>query len=502
MVNSIIAQRYQISHTLGEGGTAVTYKAFDLQTSQAVAIKELSLDNINWKQADLFEQREVKTLQQLNHPRIPRYIDYFASDEEDNFYFLITSGKSLQDFVEEGILLKKFYLVQELITGNNLWQWREKLLEVDEKEIQDIAKQILTILIYLQSLIPPVIHRDIKPQNLIYTDKKEIFLVDFGAVPDQVAKTSYGTTFVGTEGYMAPEQGSGGKVSLATDLYGLGATLIYLLSGKNPSELPDKKMKIDFKKEVKLSYDFAQWLDILLEFYPDNRFQNAKIALESLEDQCNLKDYLQKNFKKPQYSSISLNKTQEYLIINIPCALNRTGWNYGLGLFGISLYILIFLILLIITISTYNIYWRIPCFIYAVLLLIQPFKKIEGIKIVKLVILGIIILPFFLNLNYSILASFSILTIETFLGYSVNQIIRNLLFDTELEINKAGQIFMEEKNIFILEKSRHLFFREIAYNNLLKLLTRKERQWLNEEIESFLKNQSTIRSLMRLKPIF
>ena len=184
--------------------------------------------------------------------------------------------------------------MQELVKGKNLGKWRNNINKVNEKEVKKMAMQVLDILTYLQTLIPPVVHRDIKPQNLIYTENKQIFLVDFGAVPDQVAKTSYGTTFIGTKGYMAPEQGSGGKVSLATDLYGLGATLVYLLSGKNPSDLPLKRLKINFRKEIKVSSKFAQWLDVLLEFEPDNRFQNAEIALNVLEGKGKIKDYIKR----------------------------------------------------------------------------------------------------------------------------------------------------------------------------------------------------------------
>ncbi|MDJ0657977.1 MAG: serine/threonine-protein kinase [Crocosphaera sp.] len=482
----ILGKRYKMGDRLGEGGTAITYKAVDIQTSQEVAIKVLSLDNVDWKQADLFEKREVKILKQLNHPRIPRYIDYFVSDNEDNFYFPITSQKSLQDFVEEGILLKKFYLVQELVKGKNLVEWRENINKVNEKEVKNIAIQVLNILIYLQSLA--VFHRDIKPQNLIYTDKKEIFLVDFGAVPDQIAKTSYGTTFIGTKGYMAPEQGSGGKVSLATDLYGLGATLIYLLSGKNPSDLPVKKLKINFRKEIKLSSKFAQWLDVLIEFDPENRFQNAEIALNVLEGQGNIKDYIKKNLGKPKYSSISLTKIKKALIIKIPCALNRKRWNYALGVLGITVYIIVFLILLIITISTYNIFWRIPTFIYAFLLLIQPFKKISKLKIVKFVILGISILPFILNFNYSIIAAFLLLGFEAWFGDFISNLIRSLLFDTQLKINRNQKIFIEEKFSFILKQNQQLFFKETSLSDLSKLLTRREKQWLSDEIKQFLKD--------------
>ncbi|MGK7954748.1 MAG: serine/threonine protein kinase [Crocosphaera sp.] len=482
----LIGKKYKLGDRLGEGGTAITYKATDTKISQEVAIKVLSLDNVDWKQADVFERREVKTLRQLTHPRIPRYIDYFVSDNEANFYFPIADQKSLQDFVEEGILIKKFYLVQELVKGKNLVEWRQNINKVNEKEVKNIAIQVLKILIYLQSLT--FIHRDIKPQNLIYTDKKEIFLVDFGAVPDQIAKTSYGTTFIGTKGYMAPEQGSGGKVSLATDLYGLGATLIYLLSGKNPSDLPIKKLKINFRKDIKLSSHFAQWLDVLLEFEPENRFQNAQIALDVLEGKGNIKDYIKKNIGKPKYSSISLTKTKEELTFKIPCALNRKRWNYTLGILAISVYIIAFLILLIITMSTYNIFLRIPSFIYAFLLIIQTFKQFKKIKVVKFVILGITILPFILNLNYSMISAFFLLGLEVCFSEFFSRIIRDLLFDNQLKINKNKEIFIQEKFSFISKQNRKLVFQYKPPSKVLKLLTRREKQWLTDEIQRFFKD--------------
>ncbi|MBE9166050.1 protein kinase [Pleurocapsales cyanobacterium LEGE 06147] len=165
----IIANRYQIIATLGQGGIATTYRALDTNSNIEVAIKTISLKGISdWKQIELFE-REAKILQQLDHPGIPQYIDYFEIDTKEDRYF---------------------HLVQQLAPGKSLYDLINDGWCPDEQEVTNIASLILKIIIYLQQLSPPIIHRDIKPQNIIRQENGEVFLVDFGAVP-----AVYQTTF-------------------------------------------------------------------------------------------------------------------------------------------------------------------------------------------------------------------------------------------------------------------------------------------------------------------
>jgi eukaryotic-like serine/threonine-protein kinase len=259
---SILHERYQILDLLGTGGSGKTYRAIDQPQQTAVAIKVLSLRGMaDWKTLELFE-REAKILAQLHHPAIPRYLDFFRApvDGDDTFCLVqeIAPGRSLADWVAEGYIFS-------------------------EKELRQIATQILEILIYLQTFTPPIIHRDIKPQNLLYTDSRMIYLVDFGAVRDTYHLTiTGGSTIVGTYGYMAPEQFRG-QALLATDLYGLGTTLLYLKSGQDPADLPVQQMKINFRNRVKTSVDFANWLDGLLEPIPEDRYCDAKLALDCLQ---------------------------------------------------------------------------------------------------------------------------------------------------------------------------------------------------------------------------
>ncbi|WP_309743764.1 MULTISPECIES: serine/threonine-protein kinase [unclassified Chamaesiphon] len=252
---------YQLLDLLGEGGSGKTYRAVDDRSQTEVAIKVLSLRGMrDWKTLELFE-REAKVLAQLNHPAIPHYLDAFQTE---------IAGEDA------------FCLVQAIAPGRTLTDWVESGHVFSEEDLRDIATQILEILIYLQTFTPPIIHRDLKPQNLLWSESGEIYLVDFGAVRDTYHLTiTGGSTIVGTYGYMAPEQFRGQAV-LATDLYGLGTTLLYLKSGQDPADLPVKLMKIDFRHRVKTSPDFANWLERLLEPIPEDRYRNAAQALDAL----------------------------------------------------------------------------------------------------------------------------------------------------------------------------------------------------------------------------
>jgi eukaryotic-like serine/threonine-protein kinase len=259
--DEIIQDRYHLAEVLGQGGIGTTYRARDGETDRWVAIKVVSLRQMKgWKTLDLLE-REIKVLQALDHPAIPDYFDSFEVDRADT---------------------RVFYLVQELATGQSLAQWVAEGWRPDQGEVQDIAEQLLDILSYLQTLTPPVIHRDIKPHNIIRDRSGQLYLVDFGAVQDTVRHTiTGGSTVVGTLGYMAPEQFRG-QATLTTDLYGLGTTLIFLLTGIDPIALPEKNMRLDFRRCCKVRPDFAQWLDGLIAPAAEARCPNAQSALAML----------------------------------------------------------------------------------------------------------------------------------------------------------------------------------------------------------------------------
>lgn len=293
----LLKDRYQIINLLGQGGIASTYAADDLNIGKPVAIKILSLRQLkDWKALELFE-REGKVLGQLNHPGIPKYLDYFQLDIEGD---------------------RRFYIVQEIAPGQSLQDWVESGWRPTELELREIAKQLLEILTYLHQLTPPVVHRDIKPKNIIRQSDGKIFLVDFGAVQDTYRHTmTSGSTIVGTYGYMAPEQFRG-QAKPATDLYGLGATLLFLLTHKDPADFPEKRMKIDFRPYVKITPELADWLEHLLEPVIEDRLTSATEALAELQGKRERIAPRSPGNLQPLGSRVVLEKTPQKLKIKVP----------------------------------------------------------------------------------------------------------------------------------------------------------------------------------------
>ncbi|MEL6180016.1 MAG: serine/threonine-protein kinase, partial [Myxococcota bacterium] len=211
----VIGARYRVLEPLGKGGMGTTYAAEDIKTGQQVALKALSLESLSdWKALELFE-REARVLKSIDHPGVPAYIDDVSGGEDD-----------------------AFYLVQERVNGASLAQKMEAGWRPDESEVQRIARGVLDILCYLHGRYPLIIHRDITPSNVLLREDGRVALVDFGAVKDRPqTEDAFASTVVGTYGYMAPEQLQSNAVP-ASDLYGLGTTLAFVLTGHPPSKLP------------------------------------------------------------------------------------------------------------------------------------------------------------------------------------------------------------------------------------------------------------------------
>ncbi|TNF34585.1 MAG: serine/threonine protein kinase [Deltaproteobacteria bacterium] len=257
---TVLAGRYCLDEVLGKGGFAVTWAATDLRDGGRVAVKELRLDRApDWEAIRHFE-REARVLRGLRHPRIPAYIDFVAPEPGPDGTFL---------------------LVQELAPGRALSRRMADGWRPDVDAVRDIAVRVLETLVHLHGLAPPVLHRDITPGNLILSDDGEVMLVDFGAVRDRIAGQSSFGSVVGTYGYMAPEQYQG-TARPQSDLYNLGATLAHLLTGRRPSELPHRRLRIDLGAATHLTGPLRRWLERMLEPAPEDRFPSAQAALDAL----------------------------------------------------------------------------------------------------------------------------------------------------------------------------------------------------------------------------
>ncbi|MCC5610011.1 serine/threonine protein kinase [Nostoc sp. CHAB 5834] len=253
-------QGYQVISELGrnrEGGR-ITYLANVLNSKQQVVIKEFCFARAD---ADLSGvkayQREIEILQQLNHSRIPRYVDSFE-------------------------IPGAFYLVQEYKKAPSLGLTSS----FNPEEIKQIALSILEILVYLQKQIPPIIHRDIKPENILVDEQLNAYLVDFGLARIQGAKVALSSFVAGTPGFMPPEEQFGHSLTEASDLYSLGATLICLLTNTRSVEigrLIDDNYRFNFQQLVpQISPRFRWWLMKMVERKRKRRYANAAIALKAL----------------------------------------------------------------------------------------------------------------------------------------------------------------------------------------------------------------------------
>jgi serine/threonine protein kinase len=316
LIGQVLCDRYQIEKQLGQKTGRRTFLAIDLQTELPVVIKLLIFNNeFIWDDLKLFE-REAETLKHLDLPAIPRYLDYFEFDLPN---------------------LRGFALVQTYIDALSLEEVVSSGRRFTESELQELATSLLDILEYLHSLQPPVIHRDLKPSNILLTNRSgnsigNVYLVDFGSVQNVAAKDGGTMTVVGTYGYMPMEQ-FGGKTVPASDLYSLGATLIYTIAGVHPADLPQDDSKIQLPTN-NLSKSWRRWVETLTEASLKKRFADvstAKLALARLGESDSIVR------EKPYGSKIVLTKKADAIEIVIPDRRFPIGWGIAIVL---SLFIL------------------------------------------------------------------------------------------------------------------------------------------------------------------
>ncbi len=296
----ILQDRYKLHQALGLNPVRQTWLAEDLTTQQQVIVKLLAFGGgVQWDELKLFE-REAQILKQLDHPRITKYRDYFSLDDSSHW----------------------FGLVKDYIPGQSFKQLLDQGKRFTEAEIYRIGKEILEVLVYLHGLNPQVLHRDVKPSNLILGEDQQVYLVDFGAVQDKAASEGATFTVVGTYGYASMEQ-FGGRAVAASDLYALGATLIHLLTGTSPAELPTRNLKLQWRDRVSIAPTLAQWLEKLVEPALEKRFQRANEALHALEHRENKNQLLTPGFQAlahlnglPSDSKIQFDKTDLHLKIH------------------------------------------------------------------------------------------------------------------------------------------------------------------------------------------
>jgi serine/threonine-protein kinase len=271
MKAGLLNNRYRIIKTLGRGGFGETYLTEDthMPSGRKCVLKQLK-PIVKQPKTPLWMkerfQREAAILEQLGegHEQIPRLYAYFSEDD-------------------------KFYLVQEWIEGLTLDQYWEKEGNLHRDEVRQILVQLLPVLDYVHAR--RIIHRDIKPENIILRQGDHLpFLIDFGAVKEAMAteinqgSSSTYSASIGTPGYMSSEQAAGRPI-YSSDLYSLGLTAIFLLTGKSPNELetdPRNGEIIWQEHAFNLDPELAAVLDKAIRFHPRDRFSTAQEMLAAL----------------------------------------------------------------------------------------------------------------------------------------------------------------------------------------------------------------------------
>ena len=281
---------YRYVRLLGEGANGKTWLAKKLSTGDWVAIKALKLSQVeDLKSIELFK-REAAALQGIDMEGVPKFYESIFPKEYGDVY----------------------YIVQEYIHFPSIADYIKQHGPLDEQEVIGIMEQLAFILVQLHTrYAPPVIHRDIKPSNILYNRSSKrfessVYLIDFGAVANP-QKRGHGSTIAGTFGYMAPEQLLG-DVSVQSDFYAVGATMLHMLTGVAPYQMSSDVFKLQYEqilneKAPKTSVYMKQLLMTLLAPEIENRPQDAIDLLRQV--QCVLEGRSPKeSVNQPQRSTV------------------------------------------------------------------------------------------------------------------------------------------------------------------------------------------------------
>ncbi|MNB75982.1 Serine/threonine-protein kinase StkP [compost metagenome] len=251
---STLGGRYIITGMIGSGGESHVHEAEDLKLpGKRWAVKETA-----GLQDGEALRSEAELLTGLSHRRLPRIADFFPPDEDGYAYLVM-------DYIE-GVTLDRY------------------LKSVNGKMPPDVlpvfAGELLEVLRYLHGLHPPIVYRDLKPSNIMLTPENGLMLIDFGIARRHRSDALSDTVKLGTVGFAAPEQYGGGQTDARSDLYGLGALLLYLATGGTASEWsPGMERRLEGRTPAGL----VPFLRKLLRPRPEDRYESAADAAAALQ---------------------------------------------------------------------------------------------------------------------------------------------------------------------------------------------------------------------------
>lgn len=257
----LLRDRYRAQSVLGQGGFGKTYRAIDEQKQSLCVIKQFLPQSQTLDTRDRFRQEAQKIATLGSHPQIPQLLDYIEQNQQQ-------------------------FIIQEFIEGSNLAQALGQSGPFREPQIRKLLEELLPVLQFLHE--NQVIHRDVKPDNIIQRSQGSFVLVDFGAAKTTSQTTLDKTeTMIGSANYAAPEQ-TFGKAIFASDIYSLGVTCLHLLTGVSPFQLYDMAEGTwawrDYLKHP-VSDRLSKILDKMAASATKNRYTAATDVLQDLSNQ-------------------------------------------------------------------------------------------------------------------------------------------------------------------------------------------------------------------------
>lgn len=268
MIGRLFMDRYQIVSRLGSGGTAVVYKAIDTVLNREVTVKILQEQFTSNQKFVMRFRKEAQAIAALSHPNIVSVYDVGNSDEGEP------------------------YLIMEYVEGRTLKDVINKLGPLSLDRSLDYVHQILAGLDHAHSF--GVVHRDIKPQNIMITPEGRVKIMDFGLAVNLTDTTiTYDTAVMGSVYYIAPEIAQKGAGDARVDIYSTGIVLYEMLTkclpydGDSPIAIALQHVEGDYTPiddiDEDIPYEVARIVDKAMSVNPDDRYSNTKIMMGDIE---------------------------------------------------------------------------------------------------------------------------------------------------------------------------------------------------------------------------
>lgn len=292
-IGTVLDGKYEILTEVGRGGMSIVYLARDNRLNKQWAVKEIKKTS-NGKNDDIVVNSllaEANLMKRLDHPALPRIVD------------IIDDGETI-------------YVIMDYIEGQSLDKILQSYGPQPEETVISWAMQLCDALSYLHSQNPPVIYRDMKPANVMLKPEGNLKVIDFG-IAREYKGTSKDTTILGTRGYAPPEQYGARETDGRSDIYSLGMTMHYLLTGIDPMQPGYEYHSVRYYNP-NLSDGIEAIVDKCTQIDAENRYQNCAELMYDLEHpEIITQDFKNRQKRKIRLFAVSLGLAVFFLMTGV-----------------------------------------------------------------------------------------------------------------------------------------------------------------------------------------